>query len=236
MRLALAQINTTVGDLDGNRDRIVARIAEARAAGAELVVFPGARGHRLSAGGPAAPPRVRPGRRQHDRRGRECCDGDHGARRRAARRERPALQRVLRLRQRRGAGRVPQAAAAELRRLRRGAVLRVRNRGRPPRARRARDRSHGVRGPVAAGAARGRERRRGRRSPRQPLRVALSCRKGRASASRCSPRGLGTTVARSSSATPSAARTSSSSTAIHSCSIGRAASSRGRRASRRRCS
>jgi NAD+ synthase (glutamine-hydrolysing) len=40
MRLALAQINTTVGDLDGNRDRIVARITEARAAGAELVVFP----------------------------------------------------------------------------------------------------------------------------------------------------------------------------------------------------
>ena len=40
MRLALAQINTTVGDLDGNRDRIVRRIAEARDAGAELVVFP----------------------------------------------------------------------------------------------------------------------------------------------------------------------------------------------------
>jgi NAD+ synthase (glutamine-hydrolysing) len=40
MRVALAQINTTVGDLDGNRDRIAGRIAEARAAGAELVVFP----------------------------------------------------------------------------------------------------------------------------------------------------------------------------------------------------
>jgi NAD+ synthase (glutamine-hydrolysing) len=40
MRLALAQINTTVGDLDGNRDRIVTRIAEARAAGADLIVFP----------------------------------------------------------------------------------------------------------------------------------------------------------------------------------------------------
>ena len=40
MKIALAQINTTVGDLDGNRDRIVARIAEARAAGADLVVFP----------------------------------------------------------------------------------------------------------------------------------------------------------------------------------------------------
>jgi NAD+ synthase (glutamine-hydrolysing) len=40
MRLALAQMNTVVGDLDGNRDRIVARLEEAREAGAELVLFP----------------------------------------------------------------------------------------------------------------------------------------------------------------------------------------------------
>src|SRR5262249_50694681 len=40
MRLALAQINTVVGDLDGNRDRILARLAEARDAGADLVLFP----------------------------------------------------------------------------------------------------------------------------------------------------------------------------------------------------
>ncbi len=40
MRIALAQINTTVGDLDGNRARIVDWIGEAKAAGAELVVFP----------------------------------------------------------------------------------------------------------------------------------------------------------------------------------------------------
>ncbi len=40
MRLALAQMNTVVGDLDGNRDRIVARLAEARDAGADLVLFP----------------------------------------------------------------------------------------------------------------------------------------------------------------------------------------------------
>ena len=40
MRVALAQINTTVGDLDGNRDRIIGRIAEARDVGADLVVFP----------------------------------------------------------------------------------------------------------------------------------------------------------------------------------------------------
>jgi len=40
VRLALAQINTTVGDLDGNRERIVARIEEAREAEADLVLLP----------------------------------------------------------------------------------------------------------------------------------------------------------------------------------------------------
>jgi NAD+ synthase (glutamine-hydrolysing) len=40
MRLALAQINTVVGDLDGNRGRILSRLTEARDAGAELVLFP----------------------------------------------------------------------------------------------------------------------------------------------------------------------------------------------------
>jgi NAD+ synthase (glutamine-hydrolysing) len=40
MRLALAQINPVVGDLDGNRDLIIARIDEARTAGADLVVLP----------------------------------------------------------------------------------------------------------------------------------------------------------------------------------------------------
>jgi len=40
MRLALAQINSVVGDLDGNRDRILARLAEAKERGADLVLFP----------------------------------------------------------------------------------------------------------------------------------------------------------------------------------------------------
>src|ERR671935_3160951 len=40
MRLALAQINTVVGDLDGNRALILERLEEARAAGAGLVLFP----------------------------------------------------------------------------------------------------------------------------------------------------------------------------------------------------
>jgi NAD+ synthase (glutamine-hydrolysing) len=40
MRIALAQMNTIVGDLDGNRERIVRRLEEAREAGADLVLFP----------------------------------------------------------------------------------------------------------------------------------------------------------------------------------------------------
>jgi NAD+ synthase (glutamine-hydrolysing) len=40
VRIALAQINAVVGDLAGNRDRIVTRIGEATDAGADLVAFP----------------------------------------------------------------------------------------------------------------------------------------------------------------------------------------------------
>ena len=40
MRLALAQINSVVGDLDGNVARIIGRLREAKDAGADLVLFP----------------------------------------------------------------------------------------------------------------------------------------------------------------------------------------------------
>jgi len=40
LRIALAQINVTVGDVSGNVRKIIAFIGEARAAGAEMVVFP----------------------------------------------------------------------------------------------------------------------------------------------------------------------------------------------------
>src|SRR6059036_2265946 len=40
MRIALAQINTVVGDLDGNAERIRSRLAEAKERQADLVVFP----------------------------------------------------------------------------------------------------------------------------------------------------------------------------------------------------
>jgi NAD+ synthase (glutamine-hydrolysing) len=40
MRLALVQLNAVVGDLEGNRERVLAGIRDAERAGAELVVFP----------------------------------------------------------------------------------------------------------------------------------------------------------------------------------------------------
>lgn len=39
MRMALAQINPVIGDFSGNSDRMTARIAEARTAGCDLIVF-----------------------------------------------------------------------------------------------------------------------------------------------------------------------------------------------------
>jgi len=40
VRLALAQINTVVGDLDGNREKLAARVAEARDQGVDILLFP----------------------------------------------------------------------------------------------------------------------------------------------------------------------------------------------------
>ena len=40
MRLALAQINAVVGDLDGNRERILSALADARDESADIVLFP----------------------------------------------------------------------------------------------------------------------------------------------------------------------------------------------------
>ena len=40
MRLALAQINAVVGDLDGNRERILSALDDARAESADIVLFP----------------------------------------------------------------------------------------------------------------------------------------------------------------------------------------------------
>src|SRR6266511_5040634 len=40
VRLVLAQIDTVVGDHEGNREQILGRLEEARAAGADLALFP----------------------------------------------------------------------------------------------------------------------------------------------------------------------------------------------------
>ena len=40
VRVALAQVNATVGDLEGNSELLLAWTAKAAAAGAELVAFP----------------------------------------------------------------------------------------------------------------------------------------------------------------------------------------------------
>ena len=222
MRLALAQINTTVGDLDGNRDRIIAADRRGPCRRRRSRRLPRARGHRLSAGGPPAPPRVRPGRRSTlPARSPQSRDGHHGARGCAARRERPPLQRVLRLRERRDRGRLPQAAATELRRLRRGAVLRVRERrSQSSSTAAARSASPCARTCGSRALPRSRAPRRApissSTSPRRPSTSART-----RSVRRCSRPGRATTAARSSSATPSAARTSSSSTATRSCSTGR---------------
>ena len=40
MRIALAQINTTVGDINGNRDRVIQAMGKSQALGADIAVFP----------------------------------------------------------------------------------------------------------------------------------------------------------------------------------------------------
>jgi NAD+ synthase (glutamine-hydrolysing) len=40
MKIALAQINTTVGDIAGNRDQVLRTIEKAKAAGADIIAFP----------------------------------------------------------------------------------------------------------------------------------------------------------------------------------------------------
>ena len=53
LRVGLAQINPTVGDVEGNARRVLDAIERARALGADLVAFPELALHRLPAGGPA---------------------------------------------------------------------------------------------------------------------------------------------------------------------------------------
>ena len=127
MRLALAQMNSVVGDLDGNRDRI----ARADRRGARRRRRPRRCFPELAVTGyPPEDLLLRPGFVRAARRTVE--ESPPRARHRRARR-RPAprhrsLQRLLRPRRRRDPRRLPQALPAELRRLRRGPLLRPRRR------------------------------------------------------------------------------------------------------------
>src|SRR3954466_12081048 len=134
MRLALAQINSVVGDLDGNASRVVEWLEQAREANADVVLFPElvVTGYPpedllLPPGAPPPPPRLHPARPPRRRRDRKGDPRHHRARRRAPSRCGP-LQRVLRPRPRRGAEHLSQALPAELWRLRRGPLLRSRRR------------------------------------------------------------------------------------------------------------
>ena len=64
MRLALAQINAVVGDLEGNRERILAALADARGANADIVLLP-----ELAVPRSCGPPKTRCARSRRRRRG-----------------------------------------------------------------------------------------------------------------------------------------------------------------------
>ena len=186
-------------------------------------------------GGPPPAARVRPRGARGGGRDRARCDGIVALVGGPRVRPRPRERRV-RLRGRCRAGRLPQAVPPELRRLRRAPLLR--RRPRAPAAPRSATSSSARRSARTSGS-------RARRPPtsRSPARRSSSTSPRRRSTSarrrtarRCSSRGPGTTPPTSRSATSSAGRTSSSSTATPSCSTTRARSSRERRGSRRRCS
>ena len=138
LRLALAQIDSSVGDLEGNAAKIAEQIAAARDAGAELVLFPELaltgyppedlllKEHFLQAATEAVAELAREAEGivalvGFPERGDDVYNAPRGAGRGRA------------------AGRLPQVGAAELRRLRRAALL-------PGRRGRRRARSSATRG------------------------------------------------------------------------------------------
>ena len=200
--------------------------------------LPRAVDHRLPARGPRAQAAVRRRQRGRPRPARRAHRALRRRRRLRRRRPRP-VQRRRGVRRRRGARHLPQAPAAELRRVRRGPLLHAGQRDRP------------------AGAVRHR-RRQGRRQHLrghlEPRRPARRCRPPaapswpststprrttaarRRTASGCWPPGPPTPTRRSCTSTRSAARTSWSSTAARSRSTPRARCSPAARSSSRTCS
>ena len=128
LRIALAQINAVLGDIAGNEGRIADQITAARDAGAQLVCFP----ELALTGYPPEDLLLKEHFLADARAALERLHAGHARNRRArrvsrARRGRPQLRRGAR--RRRGPGELPQASPAQLRRLRRGALLPARQRG-----------------------------------------------------------------------------------------------------------
>ena len=178
MRLALAQINAVVGDLDGNRERILAA-SRGRARGeaptscsSPSSPSPAIRPRTCSCGRPSCAPR-----RRRCGRSRKACTGL------TALVGTPWFDRDLFnacavCADGEVKGALPQALPAELRRLRRGPLLRARPRAAAAAARRHAGRADDLRGHLAAGPARDRPRPRRCRAARQPLRLAVPRRQG----------------------------------------------------------
>ena len=207
LRIALAQVNPTVGDIEGNAELISTWIARAREAGAQLVVFP----EQTVTGYPAEDLWLKPhfldGRRRGRRRDRVRGRGN----RRVGRLSRA---RCRHLQLRRGARgwprrrRLPEDPAPQLRRLRRAPLLRAGRHARADRDRGGPRRVDDLRGHLVSGPARLGGGARRREPDRQPLRLAVSPRPGRisrATGAGAGPRDRGRPLR---SATWSAARTS----------------------------
>ena len=122
VRLALCQLNAAVGDIAGNAARIPEQARAARDAGAAARPVPRARADRLPARGPAAQGALPRRRGAALARARARDRGDRRGRR-LPRARRGRLQRGRRARRRRGARGLPQGLPAQLRRVRRAALL-----------------------------------------------------------------------------------------------------------------
>ena len=154
MRIALAQINPTVGDIAGNEARVREQLARAREAGAQLVALPRAGAHRLPARGPAAQGALpAPTRGPRVERSPPTAAG-HRRGRRLPRARRGRLQRRGGAAPTAACGGLPQGQPAQLRRLRRACATSSRGpRRRARRRRRRHGRAHDLRGHLGPGAA-----------------------------------------------------------------------------------
>ena len=181
LRVALAQLNPTVGDLDGNLAQLVDAYDRADAAGCDIVAFP-----ELSITG--YPPEdlvMKPGFVADN----EAALGKLAARTRHCAavvgfvdEDRDLFNAAAVCAGGEVARHVPQAAAAELRRLRRGPLLHARQRDRPARAvrhRRRQGRHQHLRGRLEPRRPARRAGRRRRRAGDQHQRLAVPPRQGR---------------------------------------------------------